>query len=673
MITSVTVIPGWISTSAPIIQAEEENDIALSSSPLWNSDGEIDERKHHRGRFRRPHIERVWITRPVDNNTNSNIRPNDNFSDPIRSFAVAIRDPEAFLHYLRQEESERSGRQNWTKYNEKLPRSRIVQMQIMSQSDSKGKVPILHMVVEQDDKMDMNSFMDLLEHVSSLPTYNTRRSESNGEDASVSKLQKEQKKIWAHQRTQEEDMQQEYQQYGNSIHKEQLNEGNISHEVDREVPRKEPELELEKGRKEQTRRKTDRRQKEPYYRTKDRIAEPLLIIGKFGQRIPNYSRSSTREFNRSKSHDVLIAPSLHLLPPAVTTFRDFNLPQDVSSFAETPAPKFQDVSYLRRRNRPRIPNSRRPLDVSVPTTDMPGPLTHVHNKIKPLALDVPHVSTDIPRLSTNIPPQSTQISFSDVDISHVHIDIPRIYAGISRPHTDVSPPPSDTSHPLPRHISIFRQLPNPRISSSSSRSTNNPGRLEGFSSSNGSELSHEATAISQQPSETFESADRFRHFVDISPPSADIIPPLLPTFVENPTKNEYTRLSAESKGHEDIFIMNNATYNSYEHDESSGRAEQVANNYTTSNLRESPEETTRNIKDVFPSLTDILVQKETSGNRASTVTGDRKSTQQPLSNPVHREDEYDQVQLTAAETAYYRRRQLTRKSFRILETAGECV
>ena len=606
-------------TSAAVVQGEAENETSLS------------ERRYLTRSYRRPHVERVWIVRPVDS-INHNIRTIDNFTDPVRSFAVAIRDPETFLRYLRHEENQRLGKQTRTSYNQKLPAARHVQMQILSLSDSKEKSPVLNIVVEQDDKMNMSSFMDLMEQVSSLPAHNKQRSEYNYDDMSISELEKQQKETWAQRYALRQ-----YQQDGTIHHKKRPAERNTNPDGRRDVKASVSELEMERSWTQQSIRKTDRKHRERHYRQRDGVVEPMLIVGDFGKRNPNYSRPSTRPFNRQQSEDVSVAPSLYLLPPVFSTFRRSDLPQDLRSSSETPVTKPDDTSAFRKsKERPIGHNSRRPVDVFSPSTDIPQSSIHtavVYNETSPLAANRSLVSADIPRPSTDIPRQPVAN-----DVSHVHISIPRIYTRVSRPHTDVSAPPfTDISRV---HIAISQQPINPSSSSASSRLTNKEG-VEDFSPSNASEFPSETTSVSYEPTEATQPGDSFRLNVNILPPSLNILPPLLTTLTENLPTNEQSGVPAESEDDEDV--VDNPTYSSYQN-EASGDPGAA-----------SPQE---------PSHPVARKTKIMQTERAASGDTQRQS--------VSGHSDYGELQLTAAETAYYRRRQL-RKPPVLLETTGESL
>ena len=621
-------------TSAAIVQGDAENETSLS------------ERRYLTRSYRRPHVERVWIVRPVDS-INHNIRAIDNFTDPVRSFAVAIRDPETFLRYLRHEESQRLGKQTRTSYNQMLPSARHVQMQILSLSDSKEKSPVLNIVVEQDDKMNMSSFMDLMEQVSSLPAYNKQRSEYNYDDKSISELEKQQKATWAQPYALRQ-----YQQDGTGHRKQRPAERNTNPDGKRDVKAKEPELETERSWKQQSVRKTDRKHRERYYRQRDGVVEPMLIVGDFGKRNPNYSRPSTRPFIRRQSQDISVAPSPYLLPPMFSTFRRSDLQQDLPSSSETPFTKPDGISALRKlKERPIGHNSRRPVDVFSPSTDIPQSFIHtalVHNETSTLAAnrslvsaDIPRASTDIPRVSTDIPRTSTDIPPQPVakDISHVHISIPRIYTSVSRPRTNISAPPfTDISRV---HIAISRQPLNPSSSSASSRLTNKES-VEDFSPPNASELSSESTSDSYEPTEATQPGDSFRLNVNILPPSLHILPPLLTTLTENQPTNEQSAVPAESEDDEEFYVDDNPTYSSYQNEASGDPG-------AASSPQEPSHPVARNTKTV---QTDIAASDDTQGQSVSDHS------------------DYGELQLTAAETAYYRRRQL-RKPPVILEITGE--
>lgn len=607
-------------TSAAIVQGEAENAASLSG------------RRYLTRSYRRPHVERVWIVRPVDS-INQNIRAIDNFTDPVRSFAVAIRDPETFLRYLRHEESQNLGKQTWTSYDQMLPSSRHVQMQILSQSDSKEKSPVLNIVMEQGDKMNMNSFMDLMEQVSSLPAYNKQRSKYNYEDMSISESEKQQKATWT-----QPYVQRKYQQNGNSHHKQQPTEGSTNPNGERDVKPKESELEMERSWKQQSLRKTDRKHRERHYRQRDGVVEPMLIIGEFGKRNPNYSRPSTRPFNRPLSHDISLAPSQHLLPPVFCTPRRSDLPQHLPSSSETPVTKSDDTSASRKRKKQTIGhNSRRPIVVGSPSTDIPQSPTDnlpVHNETSPLAANLPLISTEIPRVSTDIPRKSTEN-----DISHVHISIPRIYTSVSHPRTDVSAPPfTDISRV---HIAISRQPLNPSFSSKAG--------VEHLSQPNASELSPETTTFSYQSTEAMHPDESFSLNVNILPPSVDILPPLLTTFTEKHTTDEQSGDPEESQDDEEVYFDSHPTDSYYQNGATGDPGATVGQEYAASSPQEPSDPLGRNIKPV-------------QRHRADGVDTKRQS--------VSSHSDYGELQLTAAETAYYRRRQLTKPSA-ILEITGK--
>ncbi|XP_023727140.1 uncharacterized protein LOC111875269 isoform X2 [Cryptotermes secundus] len=532
--------------AASVMRAEDRGQVPRS---------ELAARARRGRRYRRPHIERVWVMRPVESTNNSISGPNDNFSDPVRSFAVAIRDPETFVRYLRQEERRRLGKQSGM-----LPNARYVQMEVLSPSETQQRTPVLNMVVEQDDEMDMNSFVDLMEQVSAVPAYHTKRSRSEDAETSVYEGHKPRRKMRAEQHSQQ-----------------RQDERNIIPEGGGDIKLNEPEEEVEQRQKEQPQRRPDQRR---YYRQRVKISDPLLVFGEYGKRKPNYSRPITLDFNRSKSHDIPTAPSLYLLPPAVSTFKHLNVPQDVPTSTETPVPKSS-----RQRNRSRTHNSRRPVDATL----------QVHDRANPL-------SSNISRISTDIPLQS-----ADADISLVHIDIPRIYTTISHPYTDVPASPfTDISRV---HIAISRQ---PAASSL--------GGLRGTSLPKASE----PTTVTPQSTEDFQSVDGFRQYADTSPPPADVTPPFA-KFTRNSSRNE------------ELLAGNSPAYDSYE-------SEAPSRSPVASLVQLS--------EPVYPSRVALVVQAE---------GGDGKR---------HRDHEYEELQLTAAETAYYKRRQL-RKPAMILETSEE--
>jgi hypothetical protein len=628
---------------------------------------------------------------PVENNNNSNSPSKEDFTDPVRSFGMTIADPESFLRYLRQEESHRLGKQSWTQQNHVLPKSRFVQMQIMAESDSKEREPIFNMVVEQDDKMDRNSFMDFMEQLSVLPAHSTSQSKSKGAYVSELKLQKQQNKPLVPQHKLEQSNEvQKHEHYENNVIKQRLIERKFSVERERKVTPKELEVELEHSQTEQPQRKANWRQRERHYYENFDVAEPLSVMGVFGQRISNLSRPSTTQFYNPKSYNILMSPSLHLLPPAVSTSRYFSLPQNIPTFPETPLHTPRNMGSSRIRKRPMTPS--RPV-VSRPSTDIPPRLIYplqAYNEIVPKTANISLITTDLPQVSNDIDRRLTDVSFPDTDISHVHVDIPRIYKGVSRSRADVSTPSSVIAHTPPfddvshTHILLSQQQSNPSSSPASFPSAKSPDGLEDSLSLNGFALSRESTTVSHKSIETSQSIDSSRQFADFSPKSAGIIPPLPPTFTEIPARNDKSRLTEEFEGNKDIFITNNATYNSYQNEALGGLGEineQESNGYKAPSLKQSADPVARNIKNFNLSLMATYLQKGSVAANAYnpyTKAGDetqirRKPNQQPARNHIHPEDKYNEVQLTVAETAYYKRRRLTRKPFTILETTGECT
>ena len=623
------VVVGWMCTSVAVVPGEAENGTSVS------------ERRHLARSYRRPHIERVWIVRPVDS-INHNVRAIDNFTDPVRSFAVAIRDPETFLRYLRHEESQRLGKQTRTSYSQILPRARHVQMQIMSVSDSQEKSPVLNIVMEQDDKMNMSSFIDLMERVSSVPAYNKQRSEYIYEDTPISELEQRQKTIW----TQPYALR-KYQQDGTSHQKQRPAERNTDPDGNRDDRAKESELETERSWKQQSVRKTDRKHRERHYRQRDGFVEPMLIVGDFGKRNPNYSRPSTRPFNRPQAQDISVAPSPYLLPPVFSSLRRSDLPQDIPSSTEMPVIKPDDSSALRKlKKRPTGHNSRRPVDVVSPSTDIPQSSIHtsvVNNKTSPPAANRSLVSADISRVSSDIPRQPVAN-----DISHVHIRIPRIYTSVSRPHKDVSALPfTDISRV---HIAISRQPVNPSSSSASSRLTNKVA-VEDLPPPNASESPSETTSVPYEATEATQPADSFRLNVNILPPSVNILPPLLTTITENQSTNEQSWVPAESQDDEGVYVDDNPTYSSYQNEASGDPGAAVGQDYAAPSPQEPSRPVARNTK---------------------TVKTDRSASGDTKRQSVSSDNDYGELQLTAAETAYYRRRQLKKPPV-IMEITGESL
>lgn len=575
---------------------------------------------------------------PVENNNDLRSRPNENFSDSIRSFGVAIRDPESFIRYLRQEERERLGKESLESSNHVLPKSKFVQMHILSQSDSKEEVPLLNMVVEQDDKMNTNSFMDFMQKLYVLPAYNTRPSLSK--DYSALELQEERRKILVPQQTFEEnDEVQNYEQNTNSLHKQRLNQRKFNNDSEIEIAPSDPEVGLERRQKEQLRRKENLNRGERLYHQRVETSEPILIVRKFGQRNSDLSRPSTPEFNNSKYHEILMTPSRDILPPPESTFRNSSLTQNTLTFTKASDPKPQNISSLPVINQPSTYNLTRPV-LSIPSTEPFAFPLRVYSKISPKNKDISLISVDTSRSSDDIN--------TDTDISHVHIDIPRIYKAVSRPRADVTTPSSDTSQTTEfneiylAHFAVPRQYTSRSLPQASFRSAKNRSHLEGSSG---------LTTVSH----------RSFHSVDNSRQSTDIVPPLL------------------TLSHEKMFVRYNSTYNSYQNETLSGSGDVKRESNSGSSHRQSADPVARTTKNDYPSLTLKTEQNDSGGDKdynLSTKAGDRKnlrrkSVQPPINNHIHQEDKYNEVQLTVAETAYYKRRQLARKPFRILETTSE--
>jgi hypothetical protein len=507
-------------------------------------------------------------------------------------------------------------------------------MQILSVSDSQEKSPVLNILVEQDDKMNVSSFVELMDQVSSLAAYNKQRSEHNYEDKSISELEKQQTATWARPYALRQ-----YQKDGTNHQKQRQPERNTNPDGKRDFKANESELETDQNWKEQSVRKTDRKHRERHYRQRDGVVEPMLIVGDFGKRTPNYSRPSPRPFKRPQSQDISLAPAPYLLPPLLSTFRRSDLPQDLPpSPTETPITKPDDSSAFRTlKKRPINHNSRRPDDVFRPSTDIPEPSIDtalLDNETSPLTTNRSVVPTDIHRASTKIPRQPLAN-----DISHVHISIPRIYTSVSRPQTDVSAPPfTDISRV---HIAISRQPLNPSSSSASTRLNKKVG-VENLPVPSPYELSSETTDVSYKPTEATQPIDSFRLKVNILPPSVNILPPLITTLTENHSTNELSGVPAESQDDDEVYVGDDPTYGSYQN-EASGDAGAASR----------PQE---------PS--------PPPGRHSKTVQTGRATSGDTQRQSGSNYSDYGELQLTAAETAYYRRRPL-RKPPVVLEITGE--
>jgi hypothetical protein len=529
-------------------------------------------------------------------------------------------------------------------------------MQILSVSDSQEKSPVLNIVVEKDDKMNMSSFMDLMDQVTSLPSYHKQQSEYNYDDKSISGLEKQQTATWVKPYALRQ-----YQKDGTSHHKQRPAERNTNSDGKRDVKAKESESETEGSWIQQSARRAERKQRERQYRQRDGVVEPMPIVGDFGKRNPNYSRPSTRPFNRPQSQDVSVAPAPFLLPPVLSAFRRSDLPQDFPSPTDTPVTKPDDNSASRKlKKRPISNNSRRPVDVFSPSTDIPQPTIHtavLYNETNPLAANHSLVSADISRAAIDIPRQPVAN-----DISHVHISIPRIYTSVSRPQPNASAPPfTDISRV---HIAISRQ-PLKLSSSPASARLNNKVSVEDRSPPNASELSSETTNVSYEPTEATQPVGSFRLNVNILPPSVNILPPLLTTLTENQSTNELLGVPAESLDDEEVYVGDNPTHGIYQNEASGDPG-------AASRPQEPSPPVARNSKTV---QTDRATSGNTERQSVSSHSGELQLT--GASGDTERQSasshsDYGELQLTAAETAYYRRRPL-RKPPVVLEITGESL
>jgi hypothetical protein len=173
--------------------------------------------------------------------------------------------------------------------------------------------------------------------------------------------------------------------------------------------------------------------------------------------------------------------------------------------------------------------------------------------------------------------------------------------------------------------------------------TNKEG-VEDFSPPNSSQLSSENTSVSYDPTEATQPGDSFRLNVNILPPSLHILPPLLTTLTENQPTNEHSEVPAESEDDEEFYVDDNPTYSSHQNEASGDPG-------AASSPQEPSHPVARNTK---------------------TVQTDRAASDDTQRQSVSAHSDYGELQLTAAETAYYRRRQL-RKPPVILEITGESL
>jgi hypothetical protein len=170
--------------------------------------------------------------------------------------------------------------------------------------------------------------------------------------------------------------------------------------------------------------------------------------------------------------------------------------------------------------------------------------------------------------------------------------------------------------------------------------TNKEG-VEKFLPPNASELSSETTSVSYEPTEITQPGDSFRLNVNILPPSLNILPPLLTALTENKPTNEPSGVPAESEEDGEFYVDDNPTYGSYQN-EAPGAA---------SSPQEPSHPVARNTK---------------------TMQTDRAASDDTQRQSVSGHSDYGELQLTAAETAYYRRRQLKKPPV-ILEITGESL
>jgi hypothetical protein len=168
--------------------------------------------------------------------------------------------------------------------------------------------------------------------------------------------------------------------------------------------------------------------------------------------------------------------------------------------------------------------------------------------------------------------------------------------------------------------------------------------VEVFSPPNASELSSESTSVSYEPTESTQPGDSFRLNVNILPPSLHILPPFLTTLTENHPTNEHSGVPAESEYDEEFYVDDNPTYSSYQNEASGDPG-------AASSPQEPSHPVARNTK---------------------TMQTDRAASDDTQRQSVSDHSDYGELQLTAAETAYYRRREL-KKPPAILEITGEYI
>ncbi|KAJ9576880.1 hypothetical protein L9F63_006551 [Diploptera punctata] len=694
-------------TNAESNLEEKENGTSTSESPQTlkteqKSEIRSEDGTTHIRKYRRPHIERVWIMKPnYSNTTSGNNRFNMNFSDPIRSFASAIKDPETFVRYLKQEERQELSKhssQHLSFLNRTLPNSKFVQMEIFSQSSNENKIPILNVIVEQDDydKIDSRAFMDLMKEVASIPWGSNSTSDVIHRKDIEFKRGLQQYRTEQLQRSQSitsETSQESGLQYR------EIYDSNSNKNINNQSEKNQKDVliqnssEAKRSGREHHRRKTRKRQRERQFRQKLSTAEPLIVLGEFGQRTRNYTRSSL-EFNRSKSHDILMAPSTYLLPPAESNFRHYNLPQNVATFTQAPIPVPRERHSLRRRKRPRPPHSRtigNELVTEAPRISTDSSHTHQPVIITPITQDTAVLTTDIPRRSTDTYHySSTELSSPEIDPSRIHFEAPSNHS--STTHSSVPNYPSSTSQPPTERIAVHQQPSSLVLPPDDTSQYQNTLEVDNESSSNegGTNSQERQNIVSASLKGVYRSEVGYIEPRYVLPPSTNLSPPEIESLNNEYPYNAERRIaySEEQYSQSDFLVTATPNVNNFPNEEQNLQSSSRINTVTqkepltrqnvsrTSNRQSNFDSLPQHVKNNYSSLMAVIVDMFGDGDYGfrsnhSYSTNERTQKQnQPRRRPKgrdDREDEYDELQLTAAETAYYRRRQLTQRPYALFE------
>ena len=365
-----------------------------------------------------------------------------------------------------------------------------------------------------------------------------------------------------------------------------------------------------------------------------------------------------------------MAPSVYLLPPAESNFRHFNLPQNVLSFSQTPVPLPREKNSLRRRKRPRLPHSE--SAVNGLTTEDPNRVVNL------VTYDNFFQTTVTPTIST-VTYHSTEISSPVIDLSET-----RAETLLSASHSSTSTTSQSTvrtDHALVSYQS--QSFDSPDVSSD--RET--PEVLNEFSSNEKTTNTQETLRRSEtSSSHSHKSSQLDFSFIEsgrILPPSTDLSPPVYQNFNDIQFSfDEGRNIPYPQEGDQRDFIITSSPNLTKFPNESpaaiSGRTAQAQNLSRTQNQLSNYDSLPQHVKNNYSSLMAVIVDmfgdKNAEVKSIESPSNDRRQQQfqsrRRLKSRVNTEDEYDELQLTAAETAYFRRRQLTQRPFNLLENTG---